>query len=319
MPTSAELATFFSSLRSEPELQRLIDDRVKENIYLEFKQKKDRSHGALDESDKFQFSRAVSGFANSDAGVLVWGVATDGEECAHKLKPIRDVSTFHAALKKSILHTTQPVVDDIAMEIVPSAAGTDEGYVRCLIPRSEKTPHRAMLAGREYYKRTTEGFYKLEHFDLEDMFGRRPVPFLGITTQLRAGSSSSGTGGRTQDILVELTVRNDGRGSARAPFIEAIASPGYEVRPNNISSGSPESPLHWLSVSGSHGRFLGRADFIIHPQLDFTFAVVMRRFRDREVNTGDLSLTCRLAADNALLREVCFDWKVDELLRFVKW
>lgn len=42
-----------------------------------------------------------------------------------------------------------------------------------------------MLAGREYYKRSTEGFYRLEHFDLEDMFGRRQRPVLKMSIQTR--------------------------------------------------------------------------------------------------------------------------------------
>src|SRR5262249_32354476 len=313
MPVSAALAAFFTSLANEADLQRLIVEKEKENIHLEFKQKKDRSHGALDDSDKFQFSRAVAGFANSDGGVLIWGIATDKDECAHLLKPISDVSAFLAALKKSILNTSQPVVDDLQLTVIP-AANPGEGYVCCLIPQSEKTPHRAMLANREYYKRTTEGFYRLEHFDLEDMFGRRPVPRLNILTAVRPGGSSGGTGGRTQDVLIDLTVINEGRGTARAPFIEVIASPHYEVKPMNISSGATDAILHWLAHTDSHARFLGRADFLIHPQLDFAFATVKRRFTDQRPNIGDLSILCRVAADNAQLREITFSWPVTELL-----
>src|SRR5262245_39865293 len=113
MAPNGELAQFFASLGTEADLQRLVDERIREGIYLEFKQKKNRSHGSLDDSDKFQFSRALSGFANSDGGVLVWGVATDKHECAEKLKPITDPAAFLAVLKKSILQTTQPVVDDV--------------------------------------------------------------------------------------------------------------------------------------------------------------------------------------------------------------
>lgn len=33
---------------------------------------------------------------------------------------------------------------------------------------------------REYYKRSEDGCYRLEHFDLEDMFGRRQRPLLEL-------------------------------------------------------------------------------------------------------------------------------------------
>ena len=70
----------FESVRDFAAVEQLVHDRVQENIYLEFKTKVDRRTSELAESDSFQFSRALSGFANSDGGVLFWGVETDKEE-----------------------------------------------------------------------------------------------------------------------------------------------------------------------------------------------------------------------------------------------
>jgi len=180
------LKFLYESLRTRDDLQKLVNDCEKESLHLEFKTKKNRSYGKLDDSEKFNFSRALSGFANSDGGVLVWGIETDQNEQAKKLKPITDVAEFHAAIKKSILNSTQPVVDNVLLDTISDPSSAGSGYLKCLIPASEKTPHRAMVAGREYFKRTTEGFYKLEHFDLEDMFGRRPHPSLTLHLELRS-------------------------------------------------------------------------------------------------------------------------------------
>lgn len=180
-----ELRSFYESLVAETDLAELVRHSTREDLHLEFKQKKDRSTGELQDSDKWHFSRALSGFANSDGGVLIFGVETDNQERARKLKPITFVATFFAALKKSLLNTTQPVVDDIALDVVIKDANEETGYVKCLVPVSDKAPHRAMLADREYYKRTTEGFYRLEHFDLEDMLGRRPHPSLSLHLELQ--------------------------------------------------------------------------------------------------------------------------------------
>lgn len=174
-----DLISYFHSIKLESDFQKIIVDRVKEDLYLEFKQKHDTKHGKLDDDDKFNFSRALSGFANSDGGILIWGIETNkADESAKKLKPISDVDGFIRSLKSSLINAVQPFVDNVLIEKVPTATSQEEGYVKCFIPQSNKTPHRAILAGREYYKRSTEGFYRLEHFDLEDMFGRRQRPLL---------------------------------------------------------------------------------------------------------------------------------------------
>ena len=202
-------SSFYASLVTEAHFLQLISEKTKEGLYLEFKTKKDRSNGKLGDWDKSQFSRALSGFANSDGGVMIWGIATNKREEACDLKPISGIHEFLAGLKKSILHSTQPVVDGVLLEAVSSAENSEEGYLKCFIPSSYKTPHRAMLAEREYFKRTTEGFYRLEHFDLDDMFGRRPRPDLDVIV--------SPKGAKSGEVIEEIGfgLINNGRGLAR--------------------------------------------------------------------------------------------------------
>ena len=76
-------------------------------------------------------------------------------------------------------------MDDVLIEKILKDNSKSSGYVKCLIPKSDKTPHRAMLSDREYYKRSIEGFYRLEHFDLEDMFGRRQRPVLNLAVVIK--------------------------------------------------------------------------------------------------------------------------------------
>ena len=204
-----QVTAFYGSIGGLSGIQQLLEDHVKESIYIEFKMKKNRSMPELDDSDSWQFSRALSGFANSDGGVLVWGVETDKEARASKLKPITAVSDFEARLKKSLLNSVQPFVDGVRMESILEEDGSGAGYLKVLIPRSDKAPHRAMRADREYYRRSTEGFYRLEHFDLEDAFGRRPHPSLVMTVDLVPRP------GEDPYEEVKCALRNEGRGMAR--------------------------------------------------------------------------------------------------------
>ena len=66
-----------------------------------------------------------------------------------------------------------------------------------------------MLADREYFRRSTEGFYRLEHFDLEDAFGRRPHPVLVLHLRL------SPRPGDDPHEELSFFLRNEGRSIAR--------------------------------------------------------------------------------------------------------
>lgn len=95
------------------------------------------------------------------------------------------------------------------MQVIKSKNSPASGFVKCLVPASEKTPHRAMIADRGYFKRTTEGFYKLEHFDLEDMFGRRPRPSITVDVTIKKNDSIA-----VHDEI-SITLFNKGRGIAK--------------------------------------------------------------------------------------------------------
>lgn len=181
-----QLKDYFESLNSRAELDQLITDGVKENLYLEFKEKHDFSTPDLHRDDQENFSKVLSGFANSDGGILIWGIKTakPGDK-AIELCPINQLDDFASRLQQSLINTVQPFIDGIRFgEIHGKHKGT--GYLKVYVPRSDKTPHRAMLAGREYWKRGEHGFYRLEHFDLEDMFGRRQKPLLEINLDYKS-------------------------------------------------------------------------------------------------------------------------------------
>jgi schlafen family protein len=180
----------FAAFASEDDLRAGVAQRREEGLYLEFKQKHDRSKAALDDEDRINFSKTVSAFANADGGVLIFGVSTRKAGRGHpdhadKLKPITDPHAFLGRLQDSVLNTTDPPVDDIEFHVIESVSEPGAGYMVCFIPASDRTPHRAVLADREYYRRTASGVRRLDHIDLEDMFGRRPHPKLVAILELR--------------------------------------------------------------------------------------------------------------------------------------
>jgi hypothetical protein len=56
-------------------IQTLIQDQANEELFLDFKGSSTNGEGAnLDTKDRNILSKAVSGFGNSEGGVLLWGV-----------------------------------------------------------------------------------------------------------------------------------------------------------------------------------------------------------------------------------------------------
>jgi len=61
--------------RGEQAIDELIDARASEELFLDFKRSADNGSGrALHNSDRANLERAISGFGNSEGGVIVWGV-----------------------------------------------------------------------------------------------------------------------------------------------------------------------------------------------------------------------------------------------------
>jgi hypothetical protein len=219
MSTAAE--SLFAAITSA-KLAEFVRDGREEDLYLEFKEKEDRRDGSLRDGDRYAFSKAVSGFANADGGVLVWGVETkhsgDHPDRACGLKPLANAAGFRAKLLDSVLNTTQPPVDGVRIEVVPGEGAGD--YVKCLIPASDRPPHRAMLADREYWCRASNGFRKMEHYELADAFGRRHRPVLRLAVDLRPRPDPD----KCEDV--HFSFLNEGRGLARHAGFTCIFGAG---------------------------------------------------------------------------------------------
>ena len=63
-----------------------------ERAHVDFKEKHDRRDSKLADDDKKNLAKAVSGFANTGGGVLIWGI----EDQTIAPKPITDISHANA-------------------------------------------------------------------------------------------------------------------------------------------------------------------------------------------------------------------------------
>jgi len=196
-----------------------------ERLIVDFKEKRNRKVPKLDADDKKNLAKAVSGFANSGGGVLIWGI----EDKSLKPKPITNVEEFLSNLMQLASQVTDPVVEGIDGDWMKSDRSKGSGYAFLHIPESKLPPHRVILnisnIKNDYFSRSGDSFLVASHTQLEDMFGRRPKPILKLATRLK----SSGGSRDKRNVTVILGIENTGRGVAKFPFLAVRIHEPYHI------------------------------------------------------------------------------------------
>lgn len=163
----------------EAAIDELIATRKSEELFLDFKRSSNNgSAQRLSDTDRNNFAKAISGFGNSEGGVIVWGIDcsrdTVGADVARFKVPITDAARYTSWLEGVVSGCTVPPHQGVRS--FPIVAGTStDGYVATLIPKSNHAPHQ--VVGRlQYYIRAGSNFVPAPHAVLAGMFGRRPQP-----------------------------------------------------------------------------------------------------------------------------------------------
>jgi len=164
----------------EDAIDEFIETRKAEELFLDFKRSSDNGTGKrLSDIDRNNFAKAISGFGNSEGGVIVWGVDcskdVDGADVAKAKVQIENPTRFAGRLNSVISGCTLPPHQTVRNEPIP--CDNNEGFVISLIPKSYQTPHQ-VVNNKHYYIRAGDSFSPSPHDVLAGMFGRRPQPHI---------------------------------------------------------------------------------------------------------------------------------------------
>lgn len=232
-----------------------------ERIHVDFKEKRDRRNSKLEDDDKKNLAKAVSGFANSGGGVLVWGL----EDETLNAKPISNIQHFVQNLLQLAPQVTDPIVGKIDGKFIISNTENGEGFGILLIPESELPPHRIILnfegIKNHYCVRSGNSFVVASHTMLEDMFGRRPKPNLALSVKFK----HTGNREKLQDFTIILGIENKGRGSAKSPFLDINIQKPYKFSIYGVDgNGNFGLPILVGDNNVSHQRFGSSQTNVIH-------------------------------------------------------
>jgi hypothetical protein len=197
----------------EKALDRLVS-AAEETSYLDFKRKTDSSGQVEPSADDLRnYAKALSGFANSAGGLLIWGIAETKDATGGKVlqkSPINAPEVFRQRLDHLLPVMVSRPVDGVRNIVIQASAGG--GFVATYVPESGDAPHRAEGREKRYFRRVGSNFVGMEHYEIEDMFGRRQRPKLELELAYTKDPSSTP---EVHLYHLRASIHNNGRAMSR--------------------------------------------------------------------------------------------------------
>jgi hypothetical protein len=270
---------------SEPERTARIEGWIScgqtEDEFLDFK----TGRGDVDDH-KATWSKLLSAFANTEGGVLVWGVDARTPkrpdafgrrlDKVEAMTPVDDPSVLEQTLKDVRLAATiEPVrgVEFLRVPATPALGGPSKGYLLCLVPEGNNKPYRAELdSSRQYWQRVGGNSVILSHALLRSLFyPRRHVSF-------RVAADLAGTN------QIGFHLHNVGMSSAENVAVR-LKYPNTKIQHQNAHGWQPIKVIG--DAAGCNVATWERQGSI-HPQQDVPLFTIT--IRERQVGFEPVSL-----------------------------
>jgi hypothetical protein len=146
------------------DLENMIFNKAEESINLDFK-----SSGSLDkaENKKIEITKDVSAFANSDGGVIIYGIK-ESNHVADEFSFINGDEFTKEWLEQVINSGIQQKIEDLKICPVRRAGNIKETIYVVEIPESTNSPH--MAKDKRYYKRYNFESVPMEEYEVRRLF-----------------------------------------------------------------------------------------------------------------------------------------------------
>lgn len=166
---------------TKQDVEVFISRKIEENLNLDYKDI--RAYHDFDE-----LSKDVSAFANSEGGLILLGISQERVTEKRKIIKIfpKEITWGNGSLSKekledNLISKIRPRVD---FRIFPIREGNGTTKVIFLIdiPQSATPPH--MASDNRYYKRLNFRRVPMEHYEVNNFFGRRRKPLLSLLMRI---------------------------------------------------------------------------------------------------------------------------------------
>ncbi|GAJ09574.1 unnamed protein product, partial [marine sediment metagenome] len=186
--------------------QKVIDEKYEESLNLEFK-----SADSLKKSDssKKEISKDISSFANSDGGIIIYGI----KELDHKADSIDFVNGREITkewLENVIDTNIRRRISDLMIYPIRYDNDLEKTVYLIKIPVSIFAPH--MAKDYRYYKRFNFKSVPIEEYEVRNLFNRKQATKLDIDELLITQQGSMKQGGLFKSVNFQIVfqVKNIG-------------------------------------------------------------------------------------------------------------
>lgn len=218
-----------------------------------------------DEKDtKRLWSTALSGFANTNDGLIIWGIDARKEkdiDAAIGTRLITDPNVFQSRLLELSGTATSPPVQGVEYAAFREDS-SGKGILICLIPLSEHRPHRAEHFDRQYYIRAGGRFVVPTVEQLRSLFFPRHRCWfeLELTIAYTRPEPPPSRGYFPHEVIgvqFSCSIKIKGTKTARYVYVTMHDSP-------DLSLGF-QPPSSFAPVAGDHTRYAFNASRPLHP------------------------------------------------------
>jgi len=314
----------------EDAIDEFIENLQTEELFLDFKQavSDGKNFKTLHKDDRRNLAKAISGFGNSEGGVIVWGVSCSrdveiGDVAKAKVK-VHNVHRFLSWLENAISGCTIPSHNGVRNHII-SADKNGDGFVATYIPKSDLTPLMT-TSNSTIYIRSGSNNVPAPYAVVAGMFGKRPQPNIELLTEDRTIEILENI---DEDMLYPKTIDNPPEKYVKISFSviaenksNAIAKELY-FSCTTEETGGEYNKVRFMgynqmdAFSGISGHFnlITKPEFRLPPRSKLKFTnmqVILSPFAE-----SDFCLNGVIGAENATPKDFRISMTKNQLRSFV--
>lgn len=249
----------------EDAIDEFIMTQQTEELFLDFKQavSTGKNFNTLHRDDRKNLAKAISGFGNSEGGVIVWGVECSrdveiGDVAKAKVK-VKNVHRFLSWLENAISGCTIPSHNKVRNHII-SIDKNGDGFIATYIPKSDITPLMTTV-GSQIYIRSGSNNVPAPYALIAGMFGKRPQPNIELDFEDKKLEILENI---DEDVLYPNTIDTPP---------EKYLKISFSIRAKNNSNAIARE-LYLSCTTSSIGSEYNKVRFLNYNQMDSIFGIV---------------------------------------------
>jgi hypothetical protein len=297
-------------------LLEYIGNRIEENKHLEYKGAE--SFGTSDGKKK-EISKDISSFANSDGGIIIYGIREfddqDKKHLPEKLDPIDRLVYSKEWIENIITGNVSPRMDNFTIYPVEIDTGMNS-VVYVIDIQKGLTAYQAK--DNRYYKRYNFKAVPMDDWEVKDVInrGNRPVIEIYLYANINGDLSSALAGSKYE---LQVTLNNVGNIGAQQIecYIEMDKEWGKYIKSPKAVIGSTVSQV--LLTNRKENRIkIGNSESVISlhyfPLLPKTWREIGTVQVYKQLFDQDIELKCYVATEGGMTEKI---FKLKDIIRKV--